>query len=1094
MSFNKLLIANRGEIALRIARTANLLGIPTVAAYHKGEQDHPHVRLSEKSILLGDGGPASFLDRERWIEIAGQTGADAIHPGYGFLSESAAFAHDCQAAGIVFVGPDPSTLDLLGDKQRARELAIQAGLPVLPGSGALDGPADALKFWHKQPTGSHLMLKAAAGGGGRGMRVVRSEAELERAYAQAAGEARAAFGSEQLYAELLLPKARHIEVQILGDGAGNLMHLFDRDCSLQRRHQKLIELAPAPGLHPQTRAGLHAAALDLAKRSGLVGLGTFEFLVKRNGPGANVRAEFFFLEANPRLQVEHTITEQVLSLDLVALQLEVARGRSLRELGLDPADPPRPRGFAIELRINAEEVSHSGPISASEGIIQRINVPHGPTLRFDSHAHTGLQLTPMFDSLLGKLIVHVPTTDAAQAVAAADRLLAEISIEGVRTNLELLQAMLACSEVRTLEWHTTLLDQLIAARPTTIPSAAQSDPGTEMSDRSHVQAGINGLLLEILVGPGQRVHPQSVVAIVEAMKMQHEVTAGVAGTVSTLAAAPGQSVRSDTVLLELEPSTADQPAATAPAAENGEGQSSIRADLAEVNRRRALRFDESRPTAVNKRHKRGQRTARENIAALCDPDSFYEYGGFALAAQSNRRTLDDLLRLSPADGLVSGLASVNGNLFAADQARCAVLAYDYTVFTGTQGARNHKKTDRLFQLAQELHLPVFLFVEGSGGRPGDVDMPVVSGLDVPTFRQFAKLSGLVPRVAVVAGRCFAGNAALAGCSDVIIATRDSTMGMGGPVMIKGGGLGTYRAEEVGPAPVLAKAGVIDLLADDEAHAVQLARQVMTYFQGATPGEHAQVADQRLLRDIIPANRKRVYDMRQLLGILCDAGSVLELRAEFAPAMITAFARFNGRPVGLIANNPASQAGAIGPDEADKAARFLQLCDGFDLPVLSLCDTPGIMVGPDVEARGNVRHAARLFLTAASLQVPIFTIVVRRGYGLGAQAMAGGSFHAPVFTIAWPSGEFGAMGLEGAVRIGFERELAAVADWQERQELFEKLVRQAYEQGSAINVAVHLEIDDVIDPVDSRAWVLRGLDARPPQSRVSGRRRPMIDSW
>jgi acetyl-CoA carboxylase carboxyltransferase component len=391
-----------------------------------------------------------------------------------------------------------------------------------------------------------------------------------------------------------------------------------------------------------------------------------------------------------------------------------------------------------------------------------------------------------------------------------------------------------------------------------------------------------------------------------------------------------------------------------------------------------------------------------------------------------------------------------------------------------------------------LRLPLVLFAEGGGGRPGDTDFVGVAGLDAHTFASMARLSGLVPLVGVVSGRCFAGNAALLGCCDVIIATRDASIGMAGPAMIEGGGLGSFSAEQVGPVSVQGPNGVIDILVKDEAAAVQAAKQYLAYFQGPLPDW--QCADQRLLRQLIPQNRLRVYDIRQLIETLADADSVLELRSQFAPGMITALIRIEGRPFGLLANNPAVLGGAIDASAGDKAARFMQLCDAFDIPLLALCDTPGFMVGPEAEKQATVRHVSRMFVTAASLQVPYFTVVLRKGYGLGAMAMAAGSFHQSLFTLAWPSGEFGAMGLEGAVRLGFAKELAAQADEPSRQALFDKLVGKAYEQGKALNMASFLEIDAVIDPQETRSWLLRGLAATPPVAPRQGKKRPFVDSW
>ncbi|WP_277345013.1 acyl-CoA carboxylase subunit beta, partial [Metapseudomonas otitidis] len=469
-----------------------------------------------------------------------------------------------------------------------------------------------------------------------------------------------------------------------------------------------------------------------------------------------------------------------------------------------------------------------------------------------------------------------------------------------------------------------------------------------------------------------------------------------------------------------------------------------------------------------KRRKTGQRTTRENLDDLLDAGSFIEYGALALAAQRRRRSLEELIEQSPADGLVAGIGTVNADAFGAEAARCMTIAYDYTVFAGTQGVMNHKKTDRMLGLAEQWRLPLVLFAEGGGGRPGDSDFVGVAGLDCHTFVAMARLSGQVPLVGVVSGRCFAGNAALLGCCDVIIATRNASIGMAGPAMIEGGGLGRYNAEEVGPTAVQAPNGVIDILVEDEAAAVATAKRYLSYFQGRLADWRC--ADQRALRHAIPENRLRVYDIRALIETLADADSVLELRRAFAPGLITAFIRIEGRTFGLIANNPAHLGGAIDAQAGDKAARFMQLCNAFGLPLLSLCDTPGFMVGPESEKQATVRHVSRMFVAAAALEVPVFTVVLRKGYGLGAQAMAAGSFHSPLFTVAWPSGEFGAMGLEGAVRLGYAKELAAVEDAGERERLFRRMVDKAYQNGTAINMASFLEIDAVIDPEQTRAWL------------------------
>lgn len=510
---------------------------------------------------------------------------------------------------------------------------------------------------------------------------------------------------------------------------------------------------------------------------------------------------------------------------------------------------------------------------------------------------------------------------------------------------------------------------------------------------------------------------------------------------------------------------------------------SIRPDLAEVHRRQSLLHDAARPAEVAKRHDLGRRTIRENIDALCDAGSFHEWGGLAIAAQRSRRDVEDLITRTPADGVVTGVGTVAGT-------RTAVIGYDATVLAGTQGAMGHKKTDRILDVIARERLPLVLFAEGGGGRPGDTDIPSVAGLDVPTFTRFAALSGLVPRIGIASGRCFAGNAALYGMCDITVATPEASIGMAGPAMIEGGGLGVVDADDVGPRDVHIANGVVDLAAADDADAVVLTQQALGYFGGTHDDWTA--ADQTALRDVVPENRRRAYDVRQALRLLADETSVLELRPQFARGMVTALARIEGRPIGVIANNPLHLAGAITSDCADKAARFLQLCDAHDLPVLSLCDTPGIMVGPAAERTALVRHSARLFTVGATLTVPIVAVVLRKGYGLGAMAMTGGDFRAALLTVAWPTGEVGGMGLEGAVRLAMRKELAAIEDEAERQRHYEALVAAAYARGHALSAVTYDEIDDVIDPAETRARIAPLLTGwRPPPT--TGRRR-MVDNW
>ena len=612
-----------------------------------------------------------------------------------------------------------------------------------------------------------------------------------------------------------------------------------------------------------------------------------------------------------------------------------------------------------------------------------------------------------------------------------------------------------------------------------------------MGDQLNVESPMQGTAVAVSVKAGDTVRVGQTVVLLESMKMLHDVKMTESGVVREVLVVEGSTVLAGQRLLVVD---LVEVSAGVDVAEAVVDLAHVRADLAEVLERHNVGFDAARPDAVQRRRSVGRRTARENVADLVDDASFVEYGPVVIAAQRRRRSIDDLIARTPADGMIGGIGTVNGRDFTGHAAQVVAMSYDYTVLAGTQGQQNHRKKDRLFELAEQLRLPVVFFTEGGGGRPGDTDGVGVSGLDCLAFLWFAQLSGSVPLVGVNAGYCFAGNAAILGCCDVVIATEDSNIGMGGPAMIEGGGLGTFEPKQIGPIEVQRANGVVDIVVRDEAEAVQVAKQYLSYFQG--PLATWDHADQRILRHVIPEDRKRGYDVRAVLDALFDTGSVLELRRDFGLGMITALARIEGMAVGVIGNNPNHLAGAIDSDGADKAARFMQLCDAFDIPIISLCDTPGMMVGPEIEATALVRHCSRLFVTGANITVPYITVVTRKAYGLGAQAMMGGSTKAPLATLAWPSGEFGGMGLEGAVRLGYRNELEAITDPVEREAMFQQMVDRMYQHGKALNAASHFEIDDVIDPADTRRWLATLLRSTAPVPTWSARpkKRANIDTW
>ncbi|MGW4843358.1 carboxyl transferase domain-containing protein [Nocardia brasiliensis] len=1127
----RLVVVNRGEVAVRVLRTARERGWATVAVCTAEESGAMPARLADEVVQLPGAGAGAYLDVAAVVAAARQAGPGAlVHPGYGFLSESAELADACAEAELIFVGPSPEVLRIFGDKVAARAAAERAGVPV-PAATSAGADIEAIAaLLAAHPDG--VMVKAVAGGGGRGMREVRDAALLEETYERCRAEASAGFGDDTVYAEALISAARHIEVQVVADGV-HAVALGDRDCSVQRRHQKLIEIAPAPNLDAALRERLHRDAVRLAESVGCRGVLTVEFLVRAT--------EAWFLEVNPRLQVEHTVTEEVTGLDLVALQLDLALGATLADLdpaatssiapvggvpssahfhaangaqrevaqgdaaqgdagqgdagqgdagqgdaGQGEAGHGAPdtlpgkgfadrssaaRGYAVQARVNAELVTAGGEVLPSTGTVVEFAAPTGSGVRVDTAAHTGMRQGAQFDSLLAKVIARGASYPAA--LRRCSDALSETVVRGIDTNLALLRAVLdslADGAPVSTSWFEENLAELAgsasgyASVPHSEPSPVTTVASVELGeDESVVRSPMGGTLVS-LVEPGTVVAAGAEVAVLEAMKMQHVLRAEQALRVRRHLVAPGATVDPHAPLLIWTPAEHDGPAA----ADTVVDLDTIRPDLAEVYDRHRVGRDEARPEAVAKRHRLGRRTARENIADLVDDDSFVEYGALAVAAQRLRRTAEDLIANTPADGLIGGVATVNADRFGADRARVVVMSYDYTVLAGTQGMRNHAKTDRLLELARAQGLPVVFYTEGGGGRPGDTDHGGISGLDVTTFRAMGALSGRVPLLGLVSGRCFAGNAALLGMCDVVIATPDANIGMGGPAMIEGGGLGVYAPEDIGPIEVQRRNGVVHIVAADEAEAARLAQCYLAYFQG--PVDDWTAPEPRLSRHVVPANRLHAFDIRAAITAVADVDSVLELRADWAVGIVTALIRVEGQPYGLIANNCHHLGGAIDAPAADKLSAFLRLCDAHGLPIVSLCDTPGFMVGPEAEKDATVTKFSRLFIDAADLSVPWGTIILRKGYGLGAQAMAAGSFRAPRFVIAWPTGEIGGMGLEGAVRLGFAKELAAIEDPTARQEAFDNLVALAYASGRALTAATALELDDVIDPADTRRWI------------------------
>jgi len=1144
MSFDSILIANRGEIAVRIIRAAGDLNLRTVAVFSEDDAASLHGKMADEAHRLEGRGVPAYLDSDGIIAAARSTGCDAIHPGYGFLSENADFARRCAQEGIVFIGPKVESLELFGDKGQARAAAARADVPILRGINRDVSLKETKEFFTSLGKNAAMMIKAVAGGGGRGSRMVTEEDQIEEAYDRCRSEAASALGNDTLYVEEFVQRARHIEVQILGDHQGNIIHLGERECSVQRRYQKAIEIAPAPHLPDRLRSEITDAAMRLATNVAYENLGTFEFLIDATNPEA--LGGLSFIEVNARLQVEHTVTEAVYRCGYCPGADPARRGSSLPELGIDDPILARPRGYAIQARVNMETLSGDGSVRPGGGTLRSYEAPNGPGVRTDGFGYAGYTTSSFFDSLLAKVIAHSPTPRFEDAVQRLTRALTEFRIEGVDTNIGFLHRVLSHTDFANGSMHTRWVDENTAflsgedatvlprrwietlptgldqegplkqASPITGTAPVMVDnsdplalfaydqgvkaaqPSKDRVDEtvSPIQNGLTGLpapiqgtIVKIMVREGDPVHSGQVIIIMEAMKMEHTIRSEKSGIVRRLNVAEGDIIVEGHPLILIEE------------ADVGEGEARvtedidldyIRPDLEETYKRHAYTLDENRPEAVAKRRRFGYRTPRENIEQLVDPGTFKEYGPLVVARQHQRNSEEDLRKNTPADGLVAGIGTVNGEYFSSDRARTMVISYDYTVLAGTQGQRNHYKQDRMFELAERFKLPLIFFTEGGGGRPGEDWIGPRVAFDTHTFTAFSQLSGWVPLVGVNNGRCFAGNTALLACCDVIIATEASTIAMGGPAMVESGGLGVYTPEELGPMSFQVPNGVVDILVKDEVEAVEVAKKYLSYFQG--PIDDWTAPDQRKLRHIVPENRLRLYDMREVIETIADEDSVLEIREKFGIGVITAFIRVEGNPMGVIANNPHHIAGAIDSDGADKCARFIQLCDAFDIPVLSLMDCPGMMVGPDVEATALVRHCVRTFNAGANMTSPLFSVIVRKAYGLGVQAMCGASSFVGFFSVGWPTAEFAGMAIEGRVKLGYRKELQAIENPEERLAEYQRRVDQTYEEAKAVNAAAGYGLDDVIDPADTRSWISMGLASIPPVPPRTVKKHPYIDPW
>lgn len=1086
MSFHKLLVANRGEIAIRIGRAAAELNIPCVAVFSEDDARSLHTLQSREARPLSGRGPAAYLDAAQIIRAAVDSGCQAVHPGYGFLAESADFAARCAEAGLIFVGPTPASLALFGDKTAARRLAQSLDVPVLPGTTGSTTLAQAQEFCASLD-GEPVIIKALAGGGGRGMRVVERVEDLAQALERCASEAQATFGNGDVYVERFMPRARHIEIQLIGDAGGAVTSLGERDCSLQRRHQKLIEISPSPNLSAATRDRLATAALRMARAARYASLGTFEFLVD-----AADGERFAFIEANPRVQVEHTVTEEVLGIDLIQAQLNVARGATLADLGLAQEDITPRRGYAMQLRINMETLDRQGHTMPSAGRLASYEMPSGPGVRVDGYGYTGYATNPSFDSLLAKLVVSVGTPGPAGYTALLDkaaRALDETRIQGVQTNLDFLAALVRHPEVVADRVHTRLVEDNAmaladAARSRHAASVAEvalaepQQPPTEedVSGQIGVAAPMAGRIVRVVPAVGDTVRTGMAVVVIEAMKMEHVVAAPCDGIVTRVVSAVDDGVVEGARMLWLEPNGLQTGLGVGV---DDEARPRSGGCLEALSERRASVLDEARPDAVRKQHGRGAMTARERIAALIDPETFEEIGMLVRPEAGEQP--------ASADGVVLGTARIDGR-------PVVLVSQDFTVFGGSVGHLGRMKMERAARLALRHGIPLVMLLDGGGHRIQDGQNSRAYADAGTTLHHLAKLSGWAPIVGCVLGHGFAANTNFTGMADFVVMVRGvATMGIAGPALVKAGTGETVTAQELGGAPAqVDRFGLADLGVDSEQAALDAVRAFLSYLPSnarasvplagaaaSAPADDAQRA--QALLDIVPSNTRQAYNVLEVLERLADAGSLFEIKPTFARSLVTAFGRLDGRPVGFVANQPLVAGGMLDASACDKGAHFIAVCDAFGLPLIHLIDVPGFAIGSQAERTTLGRRSAKLLFELGHASVPRISIVLRKGYGLGYYAMSGGrSFDADA-CFAWPTAEICAMSVEGSVDVAYRKDYEAAADPAARRQQIIDGIRVNI---GALQAAEGFGLDDVIDPRTTRRRLIEVL-ARAPARRDNG---------
>ena len=1111
--FKRVLIANRGEIAIRVARAAQALGIGTVSVHAPADALALHTRLTDETRVIGEtaGDPVrAYLDIEVLVETAREAGCDCVHPGYGFLSENAEFARRCLAEELAFIGPRPETLALFGDKVKARALAASLGITTVPGSPDAVASAEAARALAGE-LGYPVMLKAAAGGGGRGMRRVDGPDEMAAAFARCASEAAAAFGDGALFVEKLIERPRHIEVQVLADAAGDVVHLFERDCSVQLRHQKLVEIAPAPNLPQALRARILADALRLARAADFLNAGTVEFLVSPE------RGESYFIECNPRIQVEHTVTEAVTGIDLVEAQFRLAAGARLAELGLgDPAAIPPPRGYAVQARVTA----------AGAGVISGYKEPAGPGVRVDSCGYLGLSPPPQFDPMFAKVIGASGSAGTlASALARTARALDEFQIAGLPTNLAALRAILELPEVQAGDARTTLLaehPEVMAAvppppapalallqaqaaaltggapRPGIVQSLAPAASLAVSEGDAGVECPMTGAVVELSVAPGAEVAAGDTLLVVSAMKMETAVTAPCAGVVRELAPVEvGGSVAQGQVVATIAPRAGAGGHRT-------HGEDTWAPMLAEVKTLQDIAHARFAPGSTDpgvvRQRSRGKLTCRERIDLLLDAGSFHEVGSIAGFA-----SYDDagaIAEFTPSNH-VGGWGRIEGRT-------AVVCADDFTSRGGHADGSIGAKSGHLDRLSLELQCPSVRLLDGSSGGGSVAAMvprqqaegesrakessgaitagrPRVAGGGgsfLPGHlgsSMFAEQLATVPVVNMLLGSVVGIGAAKAVLGHFSVMVRDiAQLFVAGPPVVAHAMGYDITKEDLGDWRIHCRNGSVDNLAETEADAADQARRFLSYLPSSVHEAppviaSADPADRREeeLFTLVPRKRTTTFDIRRAIRLMADKDSFFEIGPLWGTDQVTGFVRFAGRPMGVIASDSRHvNGGALTADGCDKLKRHIDLCDLFHLPILNLVDNPGFAVGLEHEMAGTIRKGGEWMIACAQAQVPIFTVILRRSFGVAGNnyATPRSGVHA---RVVWPAADAGGIPPEGGIEAAYKRQLAEAADPAALRAEINARIESARGPIGPLN---RFQMEEMIDPRDTRRWICDWMDA------------------